>query len=118
MYFINSQYLKYIFSGFLFTVLGPLVFLIATQFFSNLLAILISEILNHTLRYFSYKYFIFSRFNTTPRTYIISIFPNFLFNTCLVVFLSDFLEPKFIAILMAIFSASFGYLWSVFTLKK
>ena len=117
-FLMKYPYLKYLVSGSFFTILGPLIFYISTIFFPNILAIIISETVLHIFRYFSYKYFIFPKLNSNPRKYIFAISPIVLFNLVLVYLSSNYLEPKFIAILMIIFSSSFGYLWSVFILKK
>ena len=116
---MSKQYIKYLFSGAFFSILGPLFFLLISNIIQSNLAILVSEFILHTLRFQSFKYFIFSHIskNKSKRKYIFSTAPTILTNILLVNFISAYLKPLEIAIFIGLMSISIGYIWTKYCYK-
>ena len=115
----NNQQLRYLFSGCFFTILGPSLFLLISSSFSLKLSIIFSEFFLHTLRFFVITIWIFkSKINKKSlRSYLKSSIPLFAINYILVSFLSMFLNKIFVAIIIGLFSATLGFLWTRYSYK-
>ncbi len=115
----NNAQFRYLFSGCFFTILGPSLFLLISFSLSVHLSIIISEFCLHSLRFFVITRWIFKyKINKKSlRSYLKASIPLSALNFILVSFLSMFIEKVFVAIIIGLFSATIGFLWTRYSYK-
>ena len=110
----NKSQLRYIISGSFFTLTGPSFFIFLASFIKPSIAILISEIFIHSIRYYVITRWVFlSKLNkSSAKAYIKATLPLFLFNFIVVLLVVPLLGTIPVAIFLGIFSATIGFAWN------
>ena len=116
----NKTQIRYVFSGIFFTVVGPAFFILLATYISPRIAILITDILIHTLRFNIITRWVFrSRINKNSiYAYLKGTIPISISNFILVSLLVSILGNFIVAILVAIFSATIGFIWNNICYQK
>tara|TARA_Y100001968_G_C19421712_1_gene752103 strand:+ start:1492 stop:1854 length:363 start_codon:yes stop_codon:yes gene_type:complete len=114
----NKQYFKYILSGFIFTTIGPSLFLFLCLFLPTDQAAILNELIIHTVRYKTLKYYVFNANLANPLDYLFSILPLSLFNISAAYFLKDIYRPIQIAAISILYSFTLGYFLTKYFIKK
>ena len=112
----NKAQIRYIFSGIFFTIVGPSLFLLLAKYISPRIAILIADILIHTLRFNIITRWVFrSRINKKSiYSYLKATVPISIANFIMVSLLVPLFGNLIVATLVAIFSATVGFIWNKF----
>ena len=116
----RRTFTRYWLSGVVFTVLGPGIFWMAFPA-GPFLALAISEVSCHFLRYLSFRHFVFplgKGFHVSVPRYIVAVIPTILANILLVAIFRNLVGRTTLSLLVALFSVSVGYLWSRFVYKQ
>ena len=97
----NKTHIRYVFSGIFFTILGPAFFILLATYISPRIAILIADILIHTLRFNIITRWVFrSRINKNSiNVYLKATIPISIFNFILVILLVPLFGNLLVAIL-------------------
>ena len=114
------QLSRYILSGCFFTIFAPSLFLILSSYMPTRFSFIISDFLIQVLRFNILTIWVFeSRINRNSlKAYLKATIPTSFINFFLVSILSPFISRFYLAIIIGIFSASAGYLWSKFCYLK
>ncbi len=116
----NIVRIRYILSGFFFTVLGPSFFILLANYISPKIAILITEVCIHILRFNLITRWVFrlrinkkSIYSYFKATIPISI-SNFILVSLLVPLFGNFV----VALIIATFSVTIGFAWNKISYQK
>ena len=116
----NIVRIRYILSGFFFTVLGPSFFILLATYISPKIAIVIADVCIHILRFNVITRWVFrlrinkkSIYSYFKATIPISI-SNFILVSLLVPLLGNFV----VALLIAAFSATIGFAWNKISYER
>jgi len=118
----NSAFIRFCLSGIFFTTLGPGLLWLSYPL-GAFIAVGISEIFAHSLRFVSFRWFVFPAakgYKVTAKRYILSAVPISLANLLTVTLLRNQLDRTTLTFSVALVSVSVGFLWSrfVYTLPK
>ena len=118
----NNSFIRFCLSGAFFTTLGPGLLWLSYPL-GAFVAVGISEILAHSLRFVSFRWFVFPAskgYKVTAMRYILSAVPISLANLLTVALLRNQLDRTTLSFSVALISVSMGFLWSryVYTLPK
>ena len=118
----NGAFIRFCLSGVFFTTLGPGLLWLSYPL-GAFIAVGISEVLAHSLRFVSFRCFVFPAskgYKVTVNRYILSAVPISLANLLTVTLLRNQLDRTTLAFSVALISISVGFLWSrfVYTLPK
>jgi len=118
----NSAFIRFCLSGIFFTTLGPGLLWLSYPL-GAFVAVAISESLAHSLRFVSFRWFVFpvsKGYNVTAMRYILSAVPISLANLLTVAILRNQIDRTTLSFSVALISVSMGFLWSrfVYTLPK
>lgn len=115
----NSAFIRFCLTGILFTALGP-----GLLWFSYPLGVFIavglSEIVTHSLRFASFRWFVFPSakgYRVTASRYVLSAAPITLANLLTVSLLKNHLDRTTLTFSVAIISISVGFIWSRYVYK-
>jgi len=112
----NNSFIRFCLSGVFFTTLGPgLLWL--TYPLGAFLAVGISELLAHSLRFVSFRWFVFPAskgYKVTAKRYLLSAVPVSLANLLTVTFLRNQLDRTTLTFSVVLISLSVGFVWSRF----
>ena len=116
----NIEQTRYIISGCFFTIFAPVLFLFISNYLPSKLSFIISDSIIQVLRFNSLTIWVFkSRINKSSlKAYLKASIPLSLINLILVSTLSPIINRINVAILIGMFSASAGFLWSKFCYRK
>ena len=113
MFKFSPCYLRFLFAGVFFTILGPFLFLLISVSLAPVFASLLVECLVHCFRYFIYsRYVFFSDRSDGVRTYISAALPVALLNIGLVAAFVGTVGRLNMAIVLGLVGASAGYFWT------
>lgn len=120
IYLKNISQIRYIASGIFFTITGPSLFILLSSFISPKIAIIFSEIFLHFIRFQIITKWVFqSRINKASMiAYTKATIPLFICNFILVNLLVSILGTIRVAILIATFSATIGFIWNKICYRK
>ena len=118
----NSAFIRFCLSGIFFTTLGPGLLWLSYPL-GAFVAVAISESLAHSLRFVSFRWFVFpvsKGYNVTAMRYILSAVPISLANLLTVAILRNQIDRTTLSFSVELISVSLGFLWSrfVYTLPK
>ena len=118
----NNAFIRFCLSGAFFTTLGPGLLWLAYPL-GAFIAVAISELVAHSLRYLSFRWFVFPAskgYKVTASRYLLSAVPISLTNLLTVTFLRNQLDRTTLTLTVVLISLSVGFLWSrfVYTLPK
>jgi len=118
----HSAFVRFCLSGIFFTTLGPSLLWLCYPL-GAFVAVAISESLAHSLRFVSFRWFVFpvsKGYNVTAMRYILSAVPISLANLLTVAILRNQIDRTTLSFSVALISVSMGFLWSrfVYTLPK
>jgi hypothetical protein len=99
-------------AGAFFTLAGPALFIFLARIAAPVIASVTSEVSMHSIRCVIYNRFVFTGAQSGVLTYLTAAIPASLLNVCLVYYLQSSLVSWQIAIVIALQSATLGYLWS------
>ena len=110
----NAIQIKYILSGIIFTIIGPSFFILIAKYISPKIAILISELIMHIIRFNIITKWVFQvRVNKNSIfAYFKATIPLVFCNFTLVSFLVPLFGNVVIGIFVAFFSATVGFIWN------
>ena len=116
----NSTQIRYICSGIFFTLLGPSLFIFLASYIYPKIAIIISEVIVNFIRFNVITIWVFrSRINKNSiYAYLKATVPLFFCNFIIVSLLVTLLGNLIVAILIAIFSGTVGFIWNKFCYEK
>lgn len=120
-YFSNkNHHFRYVVSGTCFTFLSPSIFLCISTYLPPEISFLISDFLIQLVRFNVITIWVFNSnlSRKSLKAYIKSTVPISLLNFLFVSLLSNNLNRFFIAVIIGLFSASFGFLWNKFCYRK
>jgi hypothetical protein len=112
----HSAFVRFCLSGVFFTTLGPSLLWLSYPL-GAFIAVGISEIIAHSLRFVSFRWFVFPAskgYKVTAMRYILSAFPISLANLLAVTLLRNLLDRTTLSFSVALISVSMGFLWSRF----
>ena len=118
----NNSFIRFCLSGVFFTTLGPgLLWLVYPL--GAFIAVAVSEVLAHSLRYVSFRWFVFPAskgYKVTAGRYLLSAAPISLANLLTVTFFRNQLDRTTLTFTVVLISITVGFLWSrfVYTLPK
>jgi len=118
----NNSFIRFCLSGVFFTALGPGLLWLAYPL-GAFIAVGISEFIAHSLRFVSFRWFVFPAskgYKVTARRYLLSAVPISLANLLTVTFLRNQLDRTTLTLSVVLISLSVGFFWSrfVYTLPK
>jgi len=118
----HNSFMRFCLSGVFFTTFGPGLLWLAYPL-GAFIAVGISELLAHSLRYASFRWFVFpaSRgYKVTASRYLLSAIPISLANLLTVTFLRNQLDRTTLTLAVVLISISVGFVWSrfIYTLPK
>jgi len=118
----HSAFIRFCLSGIFSTTLGPGLLWLSYPL-GAFVAVAISESLAHSLRFVSFRWFVFpvsKGYNVTAMRYILSAVPISLANLLTVAILRNQIDRTTLSFSVALISVSMGFLWSrfVYTLPK
>ena len=118
--FKNLTQIRYIISGIFFTIIGPSFFIFLASYISPKIAITISEVLINLIRYNVITRWVFrSRINRKSiYAYLKATIPLFIRNFTLVSLLVPLFGTVFVALIVATFSATIGFIWNKICYRK
>jgi putative flippase GtrA len=112
----NNSFIRFCLSGVFFTTLGPGLLWLAYPL-GAFLAVGISELLAHSLRFVSFRWFVFPAskgYKVTAKRYLLSAVPVSLANLLTVTFLRNQLDRTTLTFSVVLISLSVGFVWSRF----
>ena len=115
-----NLFFLYVCNGIFFTIFGPTLFWLAYPL-GPVLSVLSSDFVVHTLRFYSFKLFVFRnsrKYNVNARSYFLSILPNLVFRLILMRLLYDFYDRTILTMVMAFVSIVVGFISSEYIFKK
>ena len=115
-------FMRYSLSGFIFTIVGPVLFWLLYPA-GAYLAIASTEMVVHSMRYFTFRLLIFPQergYRVSPVRYIVSAAPVTLSSFICVALLKDSLNRIALTLCAALVSLVIGFLWShyIYTRKS
>ena len=116
----NSAQIRYISSGIFFTLVGPTFFIFLASYIPPKIAILITDLLIHSLRFNVLTRWVFrSKVNkSSVFAYLKATIPLSFCNFVLVSLLVPILGNIIVAILVGFFSATIGFIWNKICYKN
>ena len=112
----HNAFVRFCLSGVFFTTLGPSLLWLSYPL-GAFVAVGISEIVAHSLRFVSFRWFVFPAskgYKVTAMRYILSAFPISLANLLAVTLLRNQLDRTTLSFSVALISVCIGFLWSRF----
>ena len=103
--------IKYGLVGIVFTTIGPILFLALNTFLPRVLSILISEPILYSLKYLSYKHWVYTGKDVYPVRYIFHVLPLYLVSLFLIGVTQQSLTATQAILLVIIVNGVLGYLW-------
>lgn len=121
-WFLNNKatFLRFGLTGIVFTILGPSIFWLAYPI-GPLVAVLVAEIMVHTLRFFTFRMLVFPAgmgYKVNLPRYLISALPVSLTGFLTVAFLRYRLDRTSLTLVGAVISVTVGFLWSRYIYAK
>jgi putative flippase GtrA len=118
----NNSFIRFCLSGIFFTILGPGLLWIVYPL-GVFVAVGLSELISHSLRYASFRLFVFppaKGYRVTIRRYILSAAPVSMANLLTAALLKNQADRTTLTLTVAFISISVGFIWSrfVYTLPK
>ena len=113
-------FMRFSLSGVIFTSLGPTLFWFLYPV-GPYLAVASTEIVIHTMRYFTFRHLIFPHkkgYRVSPVRYIVSALPVTLSSFVCVGLLKDVLNRTALTLCTALLSVIIGFLWSKFVYTR
>lgn len=113
-------FIRYGLSGIIFTILGPSLFWV-TYPLGPFEAVAITEVSVHTIRYITFKKFVFparAGYRVSVKRYILSVFPVTASGIIVVALLRDKLSRTSLTMAGMAISILVGFLWSQYVYKK
>ena len=116
----KNHHFRYLVSGTCFTFLAPSIFLCISTYLPPKISFLISDSLIQLIRFNVITIWVFNSnlSRKSLKAYINATVPISLINFLIVSLLSNNSNRFFIAVIIGLFSASFGFLWNKFCYRK
>ena len=117
-FWVNKTFFRYIFVGFFYTFISPLMFIFLSQYFSRTISIIMIYPVGYILKYFLYKKWVFYNKEVNLKKFLMHVTPIF-FVALFFTHLTNFVyEVRFVAILLVIVNGFSGYLWGKLIYKS
>ncbi len=116
----DGRFVPYLGNGIIFTLLGPTIFWYCYPL-GPTFSVLTSDLIIHTLRYKSFRQFVFPKekgFNVTKRGYLLTQLPTLTLRLASVEVLYYHLGRKSLTIVITLVTIVFGYIMSRLVFKK
>tara|TARA_Y100000589_G_C26628287_1_gene416994 strand:- start:26 stop:472 length:447 start_codon:yes stop_codon:yes gene_type:complete len=111
---LRSGFIRYGITGAFFSILGPLFFIILSNFFSRILVILLIEPPAYALKFFIYRYWVYRNKKVFISGYLLHITPLY-FISIFITKLTSFIDKtEYVAFIIILVNGIVGYLWGKF----
>ena len=109
---------KYSLIGTLYTLISPFIFVILSNYFSRVYALIILYCFGYYLKYFLYKNWVFKYGKVNLKRFFIHLAPVFIISLIFTHYTSFINEVEYIAIALVFISGLSGYVWGKFVYKE
>ena len=111
---LRSGFIRYGITGAFFSILGPLFFILLSNFFSRILAILLIEPPAYLLKFVIYKYWVFRNKKVYISSYLFHVTPLYFISIFITKITAFIDKTEYVAFIIVLVNGIVGYLWGKF----
>ena len=106
--------MKYVLSGTLFSIIGPLLFIYFSKFLPRVVVISLIEPTGYFLKFLIYKFWVFRKEKIILFSYLIHVTPLYFISLTIAKTTKFIDQTEYVAIIILIVNGISGYLWGKF----